>query len=148
MNSLCYKMIPGIQFNKETDSIIDDFPKLLRHNPSSTSVKTLIHFAQLINVPVDQQKFSPFNYGTEKNKVIYGTEEPPEFDLTKIKTKVVLIQGSDDGLVNSQDSGHQRKVLPNSEFHIQENYNHITALFAKDLSPMRTLLDKVLEENA
>lgn len=96
-------MIPGAAFNKKTDNILDDFPKLLKHNPCATSIQSILHFAQLINIPENLQKFTKYNYGTEKNLQLYGSAEPPEYDLRNIQTKVILIKGTKDDLSNHKD---------------------------------------------
>ena len=43
-------------------------------------------------------KFCRYDFGTEKNIEIYGQEEPPEYDVTKITAPVALYWSDNDWL--------------------------------------------------
>lgn len=43
--------------------------------------------------------FNYFNYGPDKNKVLYGTPNHPRYDLSKIKSPIALYVAKNDGIV-------------------------------------------------
>jgi len=69
--------------------------------PSGTSVKNMAHFVQGFRT----DKFIMFDYGSKwKNLEHYGTDEPPEYDLTKIdKVPISLFSGSADVYADPED---------------------------------------------
>jgi len=73
----------------------------IAETPSGTSVKNMAHWAQGVRV----DKFNMFDYGSKrKNKAKYGTDEPPEYNLTKIeKVPISLFSGSEDLLADPTD---------------------------------------------
>ena len=73
----------------------------IAQTPSGTSVKNMAHWAQGVRV----NKFNMFDYGSKrKNREHYGTDEPPEYDLTKIdKVPISLFSGSEDLLADPTD---------------------------------------------
>ena len=54
----------------------------LQHYPANTSIKSLEHFDQLIHL--DAPIFRKFDYGEEGNRQRYGSESPPEYDMSKV----------------------------------------------------------------
>jgi len=73
----------------------------IAETPSGTSVKNMAHWAQGVRV----NKFNMFDYGSKReNRKHYGTDEPPEYDLTKIdKVPISLFSGSEDLLADPTD---------------------------------------------
>jgi hypothetical protein len=65
-------------------SVLDltNFAFYLKHYPSSSSVKCLDHFGQLSQLP--EGEFRKFDYGKDGNLKKYGSEEPPQYDLSKV----------------------------------------------------------------
>ncbi|KAG7300597.1 hypothetical protein JYU34_014891 [Plutella xylostella] len=78
------------------------------HYPRSSSANSLVHFGQMLTV----DKFRRFDYGTDNMKV-YGTPEPPEFDLSRVKVPVALIAGKRDWFVSLKDVDRLNQSLPN-----------------------------------
>lgn len=75
-------------FNKgeeEVDSRI--MPAYLEHTTHSISIKQLLHFFQLYK----SGRFTPFDYGQE-NMRVYGSPEPPDYPLNRIKTPVFSLK--------------------------------------------------------
>jgi len=73
----------------------------IAETPSGTSVKNMAHWAQGVRV----DKYNMFDYGSKrKNQEHYGTDEPPEYNLTKIdKVPISLYSGSEDLLADPKD---------------------------------------------
>ncbi len=49
--------------------------------PGGTSTKTLLHWVQLYR----SHKQTKFDYGKKKNREIYGQDNPPAYDIEKLK---------------------------------------------------------------
>jgi hypothetical protein len=62
------------------------------HFPVTTAVNDLIQFGQMYN----SGKFQKFDYGRTKNLEVYGQEEPPEYDLGRVKVPAYLLYGKND----------------------------------------------------
>ncbi|XP_045497930.1 lipase 1-like [Colias croceus] len=77
--------------------------------PASNPIKNLYHFAQVSS----RDSFSHFDYGKEENLKRYGTELPPDFDLSKVTLPVALISGINDKLSTLEDVAKLRPALPN-----------------------------------
>lgn len=50
------------------------------------------------------EKFQQYHHGTEMNMKIYGTPEPPQYDLSKVRTNIHLLHGTNDWLTPSDVS--------------------------------------------
>ncbi|KAL3207490.1 hypothetical protein MRX96_039654 [Rhipicephalus microplus] len=53
-------------------------PVFISHTPAGTSVKNMIHFAQLVR----EKRFQKFDYGSSKNMAIYGQRTPPVYNVS------------------------------------------------------------------
>lgn len=62
----------------------------------NVSMKQLGHYAQL----VQNAKFARYDYGTVDNRKHYKSNNPPEYNLTKIEVPITVIYGSKDALVS------------------------------------------------
>lgn len=69
-------------------------PVILAHTPAGASTHTVIHFAQGIN----SDKFRRFDYGIKENMKRYGSENPPDYDLTKVTAPVGVFWSENDWL--------------------------------------------------
>lgn len=50
----------------------------------------------MIQFAGNEGKFEQFDYGRKKNMEIYGTYDPPAYDLSKFRIPVYLIRGEND----------------------------------------------------
>lgn len=69
---------------------------VLSYYPERTSVKTIIHFLQIIKAGLFQQ----FDYGDEQNLFVYNQSKPPIYPLNAINVPVHLFYGLDDLFVS------------------------------------------------
>ncbi|KMQ82709.1 lipase 3, partial [Lasius niger] len=67
-------------------------PVILGHFPASTSTKTLLHFTQ----EIQSGKFCRYDYGREKNFLIYNSVEPPDYNVTSITVPIALFYSDGD----------------------------------------------------
>jgi len=103
-------------------------PVYLAHTPAGTSRRTFIHLGQMI----DGGKICQYDYGKTKNKEKYGTETPPEFDVTKLETPTALYWGDSDWLATDRDV---RNMIPKLKSVFSKNYlgefNHMDFLWGQ-----------------
>ncbi|XP_013192340.2 lipase 3 [Amyelois transitella] len=117
-------------------------PVFLAHFGTGTSWKTLVHFAQEI---VSAGKYQYFDYGSYYNEKIYGTETPPEYDLSKIALPITLFWAKNDLLSSERDVKILQEKLPvttKSYLVPYPEFNHLDYLWAIDAP--RLINDKVL----
>lgn len=88
---------------------------LLNSKPQAMSLRTLVHYAQLITKPKDAPEFSKFDFGIVENLKQYGQAKPPVWDLKNIKTKLTLIVGTGDYFSTPQDVENLKARVVNAE---------------------------------
>ncbi|KAJ0182198.1 hypothetical protein K1T71_001567 [Dendrolimus kikuchii] len=112
-----------------------NLPVLFSHFPCGSSTKQIIHYAQL----VESHAFRQYDNGKAGNKIKYGTEEPPSYDVSKITVPVAIFYSDNDWLSNFTDVKTLIDQMPN----IVEVYNvpfksfsHLDYLWARDLNEL------------
>jgi hypothetical protein len=77
-----------------------------------------------------------FDFGPAKNKELYGSEMPPEVDMTKIKDSgvpVAMYVAKHDRIIYPVDSRWARDVLGSSVVDYREiDGGHVTFMVGKD----------------
>lgn len=73
------------------------------------STETLAYYGQ----EETNANFSKFDYGRDKNLEVYGTPEPPLYDLKASNVPIVIYQGPNDHLVDPADTEWAVNQLPN-----------------------------------
>jgi len=140
---ICNNIVPGVPFDVTKDTILDDMGRLLDHYPSGSSMKSIIHFGQMVSIPKDEFRFVKFDHGEEENIIKYGVKYAPEWDLNKLNVKTVMISGTEDELSNPTDVNALYARLPKGmvKLHWLEGWNHITNLFSRDPKAFFDILD-------
>jgi lysosomal acid lipase/cholesteryl ester hydrolase len=121
---------------------MDMFPVIIGHTPAGSSVRNIVHYAQGVNSKV----FRKFNHGKEKNLELYGQEEPPHYDISKITAPVAFYWGENDWLGVKSDVYRMAELMPNLVRKYRANhdkFNHMDFLYARDAV---TLLYETTEE--
>ncbi|XP_039753387.1 lipase 1-like [Pararge aegeria] len=105
--------IEGVLFaivGSDPKELSREFTKIVYpHFPSSGSLKNFLHLAQLHN----RRTFAHYDYGLLRNKAVYGSSVPPEYELNKVTMPVAIIVGENDKLSVLKDVQILRKKLPN-----------------------------------
>jgi len=112
--------------------------------PSGSSLKTFIHYAQLIN----GQVFKRFDFGTaEDNLEKYGRDQPPAYDLSGITFSTSIFYG--DVLdVFSTDGPQLSKQLETLFVH-EYHQNHMSFMIGRDMKWLeKDLLNVINLENS
>ncbi|CAF4907982.1 unnamed protein product [Pieris macdunnoughi] len=99
--------------------------------PMSISLKNLNHFAQIRK----RGRFSQFDYG-DGNIEVYGSVEPPDYDLRKVTMSVALLCGQNDKLARQKDVEVLKEALRNTvQFTLLEykEMNHVDFTWGKNM---------------
>ncbi|KAF2901738.1 hypothetical protein ILUMI_04466 [Ignelater luminosus] len=116
----------------------ETLPVTLLHLIETSSVKTVTHLSQLMN----SGRFQRFDYGTKENLKLYGSAEPPQYDLSKMRVPTYLIRANND-LTSTRESIERfnaslpEHVKPHDIYVINhEKFNHMDFVWAKDVVPL------------
>ncbi|XP_014766271.2 lipase 3 [Drosophila ananassae] len=107
-----YNLIYGKSKHKHDPIITTRF---LATHPSSVSVRQLKHFLQVKK----SQKFQQYDYGTEKNIIMYNQSTPPEYPLEKIQPQgsLHIFYSDSDWYVSAKDITTLKEMFPKATFH-------------------------------
>lgn len=83
-------------------------PIIFGHTPTGISYNQARHFLQLIQ----SSKFVRFDHGTNINKKLYGTSQPPKYKLKNISAPIILYYSLNDLLVEPSDVELLVKEIP------------------------------------
>ncbi|XP_047035407.1 lipase 1-like [Helicoverpa zea] len=91
-------------------SITDKTKKVLfGHFPAGTSLHNMARYGQSMH----SDRFEKFNYGKKRNVKLYGSEKPPEYNLSATTVSVMVLYGNNDGYVDTKDVKWLMARLPN-----------------------------------
>lgn len=103
----------------------------MKNTPNSASLRQIYHYAQLKR----SGKFRQYDYGSAKeNQAVYSTTEPPEYNLTKISSRINLFYSEHDESSKYEDILVLRGKLPNvGEFYKIESddFKHIDFIYSR-----------------
>jgi len=143
-----YSLVTGIDVD---DLNPESVPYFINQVPAGAPLKTILHFAQLM---INGGQFLKFDYGGDKNIEMYGTENPPEYDLSLVNVPTMMYTGDSDSLIGVEDVELLSKLLPNDKFHVlkNENWGHFDFIFNEnrgelvyaDILKNLLILDRVL----
>lgn len=136
-------LITGIDMHEFN---VSRLPVFVSHSPAGTSVKNMVHFAQL----VDEKRFQKYDYGSSKNLAVYGQEIPPAYNVSGVKVPVGLFWSLNDWFADPTDVSDLSRQLPKLTLNYQVPdplFTHIDFIFgvhAKDIvySAMMKLMDR------
>ncbi|XP_067000361.2 gastric triacylglycerol lipase-like isoform X2 [Anabrus simplex] len=119
--------------HKETNT--SALPLILSHAPAGTSIKTFQHFGQNIN----SGEFMKYDYGEEKNLIVYGSRIPPKYDVSKITVPVAIMYTQNDIVTDPRDIAKTKEALPNVIAYLKvldEEFTHIDFAWAINAMPL------------
>ncbi|KAJ8673200.1 hypothetical protein QAD02_004462 [Eretmocerus hayati] len=108
------------------------FPQILTHDPSGVSLKTLLHYHQMVH----SGRFAHYDYGRELNEKIYETGNSPDYDISKIQRPVGLFWAENDPVGDYEEILQFYNKLPNKIFinKVKDNrFNHVDYLWGKKI---------------
>lgn len=122
-------------------------PLILGHFPAGASAKQIIHYSQSIL----SGSFRKFDYGPTENLKLYGSTQPPKYDLEKIKVPVAIYYSENDFLTDPADVKKLTDRLPNvvGTWKLSHpKFNHVDYLWGRDVksliyNPILAVLNKL-----
>ena len=121
----CLSIITAICGFNENNLNVTRLPTYVAYAPSGTSVKNIAHWAQLIRQSSEQRAglFRRYDYGNvctarrggpmDCNRRMYGSEEPPAFDLSRLTNiPIAIFSGVQDKLADPVDVEELLETLP------------------------------------
>ncbi len=146
---LCQSILK-LCFGGLTDTGRVDYDRLGKniflYEPGGTSLQNMKHWLQIFS----DKKLLKFDYGSKsKNKEHYGTEKPPEYDLTKMKNysiKSMVTTSDADPYCNPEDTlDFLKKIEDQSVVEVLSltNYDHIDYLWSD--SAYEEIYPKILD---
>ncbi|XP_033209290.1 lipase 3-like isoform X2 [Belonocnema kinseyi] len=110
-------------------------PIELAHLPAGASLKQFAHYAQLIK----SNKFRKFDYGLTGNLKKYGKLFPPDYNLSKITTRVALHYSDNDYFAATSDVARLYRQLRNPIGKIRvpdHTFNHVDFMWGIDANTL------------
>lgn len=121
--------LSGVQLNKIDDNFMRT---ILKSKPAGTSVKTFVHYGQIIE---NRGEFRQFDYGIEQNLKLYGEPRPPAYDLSKISVPTYFIYALNDVFSTPSDvTKLARNVRPSPDLYEipLRTFTHVDFLWARE----------------
>ncbi|XP_072939683.1 lipase 3-like [Epargyreus clarus] len=123
-------------------------PTLASHIPAGLSAKSLFHFLQNYK----NKRFQRFDNGKLKNQMLYNSDRPPEYDVSRIKTPLTLMMSESDWFSNVEDVEYLRRKLKSVDNFIVINktvdFTHIEFVYGSRVNvivnrPVISLLQRL-----
>jgi len=87
---------------------LERLPEFSKRLPAGASIKSFLHFNQLIK---RKKWFGKYDYGKKANLKRYGQANPPAYDFSLIKTKVIAFSGQEDNFLAPDDILHLNESM-------------------------------------
>jgi len=108
---------------------------LIETHPAGSSSNQGIHYLQLWK----SGEFRQYDWGTKKNKELYGQELPPDYDLSQITAPTHSYSSNNDALCGPEDVD----TLVKNFVHLTEDYrvpvqsfNHLDFIIARNMKEL------------
>ncbi|XP_023943654.2 lipase 1-like [Bicyclus anynana] len=105
------------------------------HFPAGTSAHNLARYGQGLLT----ENFQKFDYGKDKNVAMYGTEQPPVYNVSAVTAPCAIFYGLNDHIVDPVDVFWFRDRLPNLKEATPiavPQWNHFDMIHSKDIKPV------------
>jgi len=127
---ICIERVRLLSDAKTSVDNTSRFPITSGHYPAGSSVQNMYYWSQMFNNP----DFSMYDYGHDTNIQVYGTPNPPVYDLSKITEPVHMFVGNYDELAPLSDTSNLRSKLTGSSSVEYRTYElgHASFIWGKD----------------
>lgn len=140
---LCKQIAFGLAGESHEQYNASALPVILSHVPAGCSENQVLHFWQTMH----KEKFQQRDLGIEGNQRKYNQSEPPEYDLSNIKTPISIYYAENDAIAPVKGVLQLAKSLPNLVgLHAipLKTFNHFD--FTWGLDANRLLYDDIVRE--
>ncbi|KOB73732.1 Yolk polypeptide 2 [Operophtera brumata] len=86
---------------------------VVAHLPAGGSIRTIKQYGQA----VASGEFRKYDYGPTVNSQVYGTVEPPKYNMSRVTAPVTLYSAAEDWLAHPADVTRLQAELPHSEYY-------------------------------
>ncbi|XP_034244714.1 lipase 1-like [Thrips palmi] len=118
------------------------FQKLMAHYPNGGSIRQFMHYLQ----STTSGGFRKYDFGPEKNQRLYGSLEPPSYNLSAIATPVHVFYGTGDYLTTPKNVVRFIKRCPTvQKVHAVPHFNHVDFITGDDYIVTELVNKKILE---
>lgn len=133
---LCAQLVLFPTFGPDRKGFeVDRIPTYMHHTPSGASMKNVVQYPQQHYA----NKFRRLDLGPAGNRLKYGRDDPPEYDVSRIRSEsIVLFTADTDYLANPRDINTlvtKLQVKPYRWFNITEDepheFSHISFVYSK-----------------
>lgn len=103
----------------------------MQYQYAGCSFEQIIHFGQIARYG----RFCQYDYGNKKNLQHYGSEKPPNYDLTKVVVPIAYYYGKYDIFVVNENQKAAIKLFPNvvDEYEVlDKEFTHIDMVVGGD----------------
>ncbi|CAL8068154.1 unnamed protein product [Orchesella dallaii] len=110
-----------------------DIANMVAKSQDNTGWKQLVHFGQNLLAC----GFNKYDFGRKRNLELYGMENPPQYELGRLKVPTYIFYGEADNFITPRDLAKTRDAIPSTYmkgFHRVDwpLFNHVDFLMAKD----------------
>lgn len=121
----CGERQPKSSHNVDWKNFFETFTRIAITD--TMSMKKILHYSQLM----ESGKFRQFDHH-ENNLNVYGTSEPPDYDLSLISSPTYIYGGDRDGFVSPKDLERLKNEIQNVKmFKILPTYSHCDVLIGE-----------------
>lgn len=130
MRYVLFKMVENLTMGASAQYRTNLELNLIGHLLRRLSFKTAKQLCQQMAA----NRLQKYDYGPLKNKKLYGTEEPPVYDISNLKIKDwLLVSAWNDALSTPAAVEHLLKIVnPKPIAHVVAPYNHVDLIAAFD----------------
>lgn len=106
------------------------------HFPANLAFRVFAHIGQRRLFAGKSDRLPKYDYGLTENVKVYGQQRPPEYDLSKVTNRyLVVFHGLNDILGDSQDIDRLKAVLTVPLMaKIQTSYSHTDFVFGRSVN--------------
>eukprot|EP00005_Dracoamoeba_jomungandri_P007631 CAMPEP_0174274848 /NCGR_PEP_ID=MMETSP0439-20130205/59499_1 /TAXON_ID=0 /ORGANISM="Stereomyxa ramosa, Strain Chinc5" /LENGTH=905 /DNA_ID=CAMNT_0015366889 /DNA_START=14 /DNA_END=2731 /DNA_ORIENTATION=+ len=128
-------------WNPHKNFSADRLPMVCAHSPGGTSVNNIINWKQAMT----SGKFQKFDFGKKLNKMTYGSEKPPEYNLKNCKDcgNIAIFYGGEDLLTTKEDEEHLISIINPYYSQFLPNYGHLDYVWGYDANVL--IYPKIIE---
>ena len=105
-------------------------PVYAAHDPSGTSVRNMVHWAQMLDAGSDVN-IKHFDFGSDRaNADRYNSTSPPHYDLGNFGVRTSVWCGVKDTFVVLEDCRKLARRIGARKVHVVEDYTHLSLIYA------------------
>ncbi|XP_063540386.1 lipase 3-like [Cydia strobilella] len=102
-------------------------PMIASHLPAGASTRQIKQYGQAVATT-----FRRYDYGPAINMKVYGSEQPPKYQMSAVRVPVMLYFSTEDWLAQPADVEQLRSELPNVDAYQVPQFSHLDFQFSKN----------------